>query len=121
MVVDDDPGVAEIVESIGTDLGFDTQVFSNAKDFISACGQSEPRVIVLDIFMPDMDGIELLKWISTKKVASAIIVMSGYGEHYIHAANLLGKAKGVMIHETLKKPFSIAKLQEVLRQFLDGH
>ena len=113
-IIDDDPGIAEIISTIATSCGFEAHVFASGHDFISASEALPVDAIVMDIFMPDMDGIELLQWITRNQSKSRIILVSGYGEIYLEAACKLAEADGLRIQAALGKPFGIAAMEQAL-------
>jgi DNA-binding response OmpR family regulator len=56
LIVDDDPDLCELMAQLLTDEGFDTDVASNGQDALDKAHDNPPRVIVLDMKMPVMDG-----------------------------------------------------------------
>ncbi len=64
--------------------------------------------------MPDMDGNELIDWLSEQGHSFPIVLISGYGDQYLPLAERLGLAKGANIVETLAKPFDVGALKEIL-------
>ena len=77
-------------------------------------------VMVIDIVMPDMDGIELLGWIAANRRDSKVILISGYGKQYLDTARKLAEASGLNVPATLVKPFGIAEVEEVLDRIRPG-
>ena len=63
-VVGDDPDVAEFVSNTAKSIGFEVRVAASAKEFMDLVSENEPWAIVMDIVIPDMDGIELLDWLT---------------------------------------------------------
>ena len=61
LAIDDEPGVQEIIHSTAVVLDFDTRVTGRADAFKQEYEIFEPTVIMLDIVMPETDGIELIK------------------------------------------------------------
>jgi CheY-like chemotaxis protein len=61
LAIDDEPGVQEIIHSTAVGLDFDTRVTGRADAFKQEYEIFEPTVIMLDIVMPETDGIELIK------------------------------------------------------------
>ncbi len=111
LVVDDDPLMANLVANVGEMCGFDVFKSGNANEFQSALKEHNPAVIVMDVVMPDIDGIELLTWLAEQKCSTPIILMSGYGGRYLDMADTLGTAKGITISGVLAKPFEIDELE----------
>lgn len=119
IVVDDEPDMAHVVQTIGEIAGLESKVATNAMDFQKLILDHQPTVIVMDIVMPDMDGIEQLKWLAEQNCFVPVVLMSGFSGKYIEVASLYGSAKGIPIIGTLTKPFAIDKLQGLLKTLLD--
>ncbi|HIJ45578.1 MAG TPA: response regulator, partial [Rhodospirillaceae bacterium] len=83
IVVDDELEMAEFIETAGLSLGFEVRIATSAEGFQKIWAEAEPSAIVMDIVMPDMDGIELLQWLVERKCTVPIILMSGYDGKYL--------------------------------------
>jgi len=118
LVVDDEPLMTSIVSEVGELGGFDVIETNSASEFQSAWQDHDPTVVVMDIIMPDMDGVELLKWLSEQKCLTPIILMSEYDKNYMEMASTVGTKKGNTIVGTLIKPFQIAELEALLQNSL---
>ncbi len=80
LVVDDEIGIRELLSEILMDEGFDVQLAENATKAKQIRNQLRPDLVLLDIWMPDMDGISLLKeWRSNGQLTMPVIMMSGHG------------------------------------------
>lgn len=118
LVVDDEPLMTSMVSEVGELGGFDVIETNSAVEFQNAWQDHSPAVVIMDIIMPDMDGVELLKWLSEHKYLAPIILMSGYDKNYMEIASTVGTEKGNIIIGTLVKPFQIVELEALLRQAL---
>ena len=112
--------MADIVGRVGTMVGYEVRTANSAKVFQEAWAETKPAAIVMDIVMPDMDGVELLLWLSEHGCAAPIILMSGFDENFMSVADRLGTARGDKIVGTLAKPFEIDKLKAMLTNILDA-
>lgn len=80
LVVDDEIGIRELLSEILMDEGFDVKLAENATTAKQIRNQLRPDLVLLDIWMPDMDGISLLKeWRSNGQLTMPVIMMSGHG------------------------------------------
>jgi len=113
LVVDDEPRVRESVRIILQDEGFSVIEAENGQDALSKVYSGKPDGVLLDIWMPGMDGIETLRGIKQQDTDLPVIIMSGHGtiETAVQAAKL-----GAF--DFLEKPLSIDRLSLVLRNAL---
>ena len=80
LVVDDEIGIRELLSEILMDEGFDVKLAENATVAKQIRNQLRPDLVLLDIWMPDMDGISLLKeWRSNGQLTMPVVMMSGHG------------------------------------------
>jgi len=110
--------MVDLVSNVGESAGFEVYATNNAADFQKAWVKFNPSVIVMDLVMPEMDGIALLTWLSEQSCSAPIILMSGYDGKYLAMAEHLGTAKGGTIMGTLAKPFKIDELKAMLKETL---
>jgi DNA-binding NtrC family response regulator len=113
LVVDDQPALGEIVRRTAEGLDYEVVVTEHAEEFMVEYEKFNPTTIVLDIVMPDIDGIELVAWLVERKCGARILVASGYNNRYAKMAETLGAAKGLQI-KFLEKPFRITELRDAL-------
>lgn len=121
LVIDDDPDMAEFVNDVAEDMGFDVQVANSAKECLRLVDAKPPAGIVMDIVMPGMDGVELVQALAQKGCLAPIILMSGYESMYLDMAKSLGDKAGVIVLKTLQKPFTAAELEAPLSMILDAN
>ncbi|MGV6850997.1 MAG: sigma-54-dependent transcriptional regulator [bacterium] len=106
LVVDDEPDIRELVQEILEDEGYTVHTAENGATARSQVNQFNPDLVLLDIWMPDIDGVSLLKeWTSSGQHTFPIIMMSGHGtvETAVEATRL-GAA------DFIEKPIALAKL-----------
>jgi DNA-binding NtrC family response regulator len=77
-IVDDQPYICSTVSSILTDEGYKTMVFQDAERFWNSLNTLEPSLVLLDIWLPGIDGLQLLKRLQDRFPALPIIMMSGH-------------------------------------------
>jgi YesN/AraC family two-component response regulator len=90
-------------------------VTTKGRDFKVAYNRFDPTVVILDMVMPEMDGIELVEWLGSVRCAARIIIISGYTPIYAKLAVTLGEAKGLLSISRLTKPVSLAALTTALQ------
>ena len=112
--VDDNLEIGALIGRVARRLGFATTVTNTAREFQAAFEREPPDVVVLDIFMPDMDGIELVRWIIQRRVDLQIIILSGNDPLFADAAILMAEARGVDRVDYLAKPVDVETLASIL-------
>ena len=114
LVIDDEPAFGKLVENVAIDLGYQVQVATTARDFKAAFESFKPTIIVLDIVMPDMDGNELILWLTEHDYSAELVVITGYSPDYAANAKALAEFKGLREVVTLHKPVEIEELRASL-------
>ena len=112
LVVDDEVSITEMMQFVLEDQGYDITTAGNGKEGLERIQAQKPDLIITDISMPDMEGIEFLRELKRNGIGIPVIVMSGniIGRKFLESARRFG-AKGSVL-----KPFSKAQLlQEVER------
>ncbi|MEO8280494.1 MAG: response regulator [Ideonella sp.] len=114
LVVDDELGIRALLSEILTDEGHTVEVAENAAQARTLRESARPDLVLLDIWMPDVDGITLLKeWSATACLTMPVIMMSGHGT--IDTAVEATK-HGAMAF--LEKPITLQKLLRAVEQGL---
>ncbi len=106
LVLDDDVELGELIGELGRRAGFDTAVTHDAASFNEELGRAAPDLIVLDLQMPDTDGIEILRDLAAGGTAAGILLVSGMDNRTIAGAEHFGRNAGLKILGTLQKPFT---------------
>lgn len=116
LVVDDEPDVSEFVGAVAEEAGFKVSIAHNAEDFRSGYRSFDPSVIILDLIMPDADGIEHLRYLAENGCHSSILILSGADTRVIAAAQRLAAGLGLSIMGVLQKPATVFDLEAMLRK-----
>jgi DNA-binding NtrC family response regulator len=82
LVVDDDPLQRNILKVILSDEGYETHVASSGDEALRIANTLEPDVVLTDLWMGNMDGMELMKKLRSQVYAPEIIVMSAFGNAF---------------------------------------
>ena len=116
LVVDDEAEIRNLVREILVDEGFDVATAENGGSARARLEQFRPRLVLLDIWMPDVDGITLLKeWHEAGKLTNPVIMMSGHGN-----IGTAVEATRLGAYDYLEKPLSMAKLVLTIKNALDA-
>ncbi len=114
LVVDDELGIRALLSDILTDEGHSVEVAENAAQARTMREQCKPDLVLLDIWMPDVDGVTLLKeWGANGQLTMPVIMMSGHG-----TIDTAVEATKVGAQSFLEKPITMQKLLRAVDQGL---
>ena len=116
LIVDDDPGMVELLRGIGETSGFEVRSVTAPAAVGRAVTCFRPDIVLLDLVMPDMDGIELVGGAIPPDDRRSVILLSGLPQELIDAAARLGRARGVRILGSLRKPIPMRVLRAELEK-----
>src|SRR5436305_10879986 len=114
LVVDDEVGIRELLFEILRDEGYGVRLAENAQTARSARKEMRPDLVLLDIWMPDTDGITLLKeWASSGQLTMPVVMMSGHAtiETAVEATRI-----GAL--DFLEKPIALQRLLATVKRAL---
>ena len=105
LVVDDEESIRLSLEGILLDEGFRALFASNGEDAITTCQEEDPDLVLLDIWMPGIDGMETLARIKENRPNQPVIMMSGHG-----TIETAVKATRLGAYDFIEKPLSLEKI-----------
>jgi EAL domain-containing protein (putative c-di-GMP-specific phosphodiesterase class I)/ActR/RegA family two-component response regulator len=114
LVIDDDPAMCDLVVQVAQDRGFETASATRQVEFKRLCHEFRPTFIVMDLTMPDSDGIELLRFLGSGNNKATIILVSGVEKKILSAAKQVGVDLGLNIGGALQKPVEISALEAMI-------
>jgi CheY-like chemotaxis protein len=110
LVVDDEPRFAAFVREAAEGAGMQVETAGNGEEAKAVYRRFDPDVIVLDVVMPVMDGVEFVQWLGEEGCRARLVVVTGYNPHYGRLAEKLGQAKGIGSVTVLNKPVRLHQL-----------
>ena len=119
LIIDDDPRICRIIKRVADDLGVESRTTDDPALFESVNLGFKPNVIFLDLQMPKIDGVELLRKLAEQQSIAAIIVASGMDKSVIETTLELGKSMGLNMSGILQKPIDIDITKEILERHFD--
>jgi DNA-binding NtrC family response regulator len=119
LVVDDEVGIRELLLEILDDEGYQVKLAENAEQARAFRNQKAPDLVLLDIWMPDTDGVTLLReWASNGLLTMPVVMMSGHG-----TIDTAVEATRIGAFDFLEKPIALQKLLGTIERALkkNGH
>jgi DNA-binding NtrC family response regulator len=113
LVVDDEANIRALIDEILSEEGYDVTTAADAKQARAARKEQDYDLILLDIWMPDTDGISLLKEWSDNGTSGAVVMMSGHGP-----VDTAVEATRLGAVDFIEKPVSLAKLLRTVEKAL---
>ncbi len=115
LVVDDEPGIRELMREILEEEGYEVRSAENGTAARAALDAKIPDLVLLDIWMPDVDGVTLLKeWKAQGRLTMPVVMMSGHGT--VHTAV---EATRLGAFDYLEKPVAYKQLLETVRKAME--
>jgi DNA-binding NtrC family response regulator len=116
LVVDDEADIRGLLSEILAEEGYEVEVAADGASARKAAAREEPDLVLLDIWMPDMDGISLLReWNEKRSLHCPVVMLSGHG-----TVETAVEATRLGAFDFVEKPLSIAKLLRTTERALDA-
>ena len=115
LLVDDEPHVLELLSVALEDEGYTILLANNGKGALDQVKKEQPQVVLLDIRMPGLDGVEVLRRIKEINQASSVIMMTAYG-----AMDTVVEAMKLRAYDYLTKPLDLEKVKILIRRSLEA-
>jgi EAL domain-containing protein (putative c-di-GMP-specific phosphodiesterase class I)/FixJ family two-component response regulator len=117
-LIDDEPHLLATLCEVAEMSGLVAVGFERASSFFGqAAGLEQNSILILDLQMPQMDGIEVIRQLAQMAHPPALILISGQDISILHAAEKLAQASHLVVLDTYQKPMVIASLQKLLDQY----
>ena len=115
LLVDDEPNVLALLSVALEDEGYRILEANNGEGALSQVEKEEPQVVLLDIRMPDIDGVEVLRQIRETDQATSVIMMTAHG-----AMETVVEAVKLGAYDYLTKPLDLKKVKVLIRRALEA-
>ncbi len=116
LIVDDEADIRSLLREILSEEGYEVEVAADAQQARTSRARQNPDLVLLDIWMPDTDGITLLReWSHTPSVDCPVVMMSGHG-----TVETAVEATRLGAFDFVEKPLSLAKLLRTVERALDA-
>ena len=120
LVIDDEPTLAKLIAHAAQTCGYVALLTTQADDFKRKHEVTNPDVIALDLGMPSVDGVELLRWLGVHNSRATVLVISGFDRRVLETVMRLGQELGLNMAAPLEKPIRLSALEDVLSALRQG-
>ena len=118
IVIDDMPEMAQFLCDLCRACGLDSRRFADSRE-VDPARLRDAAVVFLDLTLPGLDGVELMRVLGGQRLKTPIVLVSGHDHCTLEAAAAAGRGCGQRIHGVLHKPFSIPQFERIVNS-LDG-
>jgi EAL domain-containing protein (putative c-di-GMP-specific phosphodiesterase class I)/ActR/RegA family two-component response regulator len=113
-VLDDDADIAALIADMLRSLGAEPEVFGSAEAFFQRRMHKRFSRLVMDLAMPDMDGVEMLHNLAEQEPCESLVLISGLPVAVVHSAARVAQSLGFSVQGMLTKPFRLSELAQVI-------
>lgn len=114
LLIDDEPALAEFLASAAQESGFVPIITARDDEFRDRFLAERPEMVALDLGMPGMDGIELIRFLADQNYAAPVLIVSGFDRRVLESAFRLGEALGLRMAGPVEKPVRLELLETLL-------
>ena len=116
LLIDDEPVLADFLANAARETGFEPIVTAEDQQFRDEFTAERPDMVALDLGMPGMDGVELLRFLAEQDYRSPVLIVSGFDRRVLESAFRLGEALGLNMAGPVEKPVRLEVLEGMLCQ-----
>ena len=116
VLIDDEPALAAFVAKAADMCGFEPVIAEQDQQFRDLFQASRPQMVALDLGMPGMDGVELLRFLGSQDYKEPVLIISGFDRRVLESAYRFGEALGLQMVGPLEKPARLEQLEEILNR-----
>ncbi|MFL6842027.1 MAG: response regulator [Sphingomicrobium sp.] len=114
LLIDDEPALADFLANAARESGFEPVITSQDRQFRDEFLANRPHMVALDLGMPGMDGVELLRFLADQDYRSPVLIVSGFDRRVLESAFRLGEALGRTMTGPIEKPVRLEDLEALL-------
>ena len=114
LLIDDEPALAAFLADAARLSAFEPVIATDHHDFREIYRNDPPAMVAIDLGMPGMDGIELLRFLAEQEAGQPILIVSGFEDRIIETAFRLGRELGLNMVGPINKPARLDALEHLL-------
>jgi len=115
-IVDDDPGMLKYLSELVSTIDYKSETYDNANDFLNAYNDDGLGCLILDLRLPDINGLELQQQLASNNIDLPVIMISGFGD-----VPTAVKAMKAGVLDFLEKPFKGQELLDLIHNAISKH
>ena len=116
LLIDDEPALAAFVAKAADMCGFEPLIAEQDQQFRDKFREHRPQMVALDLGMPGMDGVELLRFLADEDYREPVLIISGFDRRVLESAFRLGSALGLQMVGPIEKPARLEELEAILNE-----
>jgi DNA-binding response OmpR family regulator len=116
LLIDDEPALAAFVAKAADMCGFEPTIAEQDQEFRDSFNDQRPHMVALDLGMPGMDGVQLLRFLADEGFEDPVLIISGFDRRVLDSAFRLGTTLGLQMVGPLEKPARLEELEEILNR-----
>jgi DNA-binding response OmpR family regulator len=116
LLIDDEPALADFLASAARECGFNPEITEHDTEFRERFLANRPEMVALDLGMPGMDGVELIRFLAEENYAAPVLIVSGFDRRVLESAFRLGEALGLNMAGPVEKPVRLEELEATLSE-----
>ncbi|MEO7786333.1 MAG: response regulator [Sphingomicrobium sp.] len=114
LLIDDEPALATYLADAARLSGYEPFIARDDVEFRGRFASTHPKMVAIDLGMPGMDGVELLRFLAGEKFAGPVLIISGFDRRILESAFRLGQALGLTMAGPLEKPTRLEDIEALL-------
>lgn len=119
LMIDDQAGITRIVGFVARALGIEFKAINDPLAATEVFLEYRPDIVIIDMIMPEKDGLDVLNEILTTGIPTQIVLTSGFGNGFLRLGTGIAAFHGTQV-SILEKPFRRAELTELLKTIADS-
>jgi DNA-binding response OmpR family regulator len=116
LLIDDEPALAAFVAKAADMCGFDPVIAEQDHEFRDSFHDQRPQMVALDLGMPGMDGVQMLRFLADEGFEDPVLIISGFDRRVLDSAFRLGTTLGLQMVGPLEKPARLEELEDILNR-----
>src|ERR1700760_3569815 len=114
LIVDDEEGIRHFVQHVAESVGLNTVLASGGAEALGLLKTLTPAIVVMDMQMPNGDGVQLIQGLAGLGVKTSVVILSGGDHRLLDVTSEIARQRGIEIGATLQKPVRFNDLRQCL-------